>query len=78
VAQTEERTQIFFQSKVLIKSIVEKKDQTARINQEIMKIETVITTGFQDLAAKTKFKISVKMAQQMFRYLQTNRKADKE
>lgn len=78
MAQTEERTQIFFQSKVLIKSIVEKKDQTARINQEIMKIEMVITTGFQDLAAKTKFKISVKMAQQMFRYLQTNRKADKE
>lgn len=54
-----------------------KKDQTERINQE-MKIEIVMSTEFQDQAAKTKFKTLVKTVQLMFRYLQINRKVGKE
>ena len=65
------------QSKPPIMAIA-KKVRTARTNREIMKIEMVITTGHQDLAVKTKSKTSVKMAQQMFRYLLINRKAAKD
>jgi hypothetical protein len=78
VGKVEEIMQTFpLQSKLQI-MVIAKKVRTARINQEIMKIEMVITTGLQDLAAKTKSKTSVKMAQQMFRYLQISRKAVKD
>lgn len=78
MGKVEEIMQTFpLQSKPQIMAIA-KKVRTARINQEIMKIEMVITTGLQDLAAKTKSKTSVKMAQQMFRCLQISRKAVKD